>query len=220
MAKELFGQFLIRQGKVRQQHIDEALILQGFLQDSLGAVALAEEMITFQDVNCILDEMDKQGDGFIETALGLGLLSQKQVDKLKIKYPEPRIYLGQLLLATGNITRRDLVEELELFETERELVSSPNVTRAELIGRIASRTGIARGTVKHVFSGVIDTLTRALAAGESVELRDFGNFKTMQYSARKARNPRTGKSISIPRRRVPRLLYAKKLRHRVETGTP
>ena len=37
MAKELFGQFLIRRDKVRQEDIEEALVLQEILSDSLGA---------------------------------------------------------------------------------------------------------------------------------------------------------------------------------------
>ena len=88
------------------------------------------------------------------------------------------------------------------------------------IGMIAESTGIERETVKKVVGGLINTLSQALAAGETVELRGFGKFKSRRYAARTARNPRTGKTVSIPARRVPRLQYARKLRRHVETGTP
>ena len=219
MAKEFFGQYLIRRGKVKQEDIDEGLMLQEILHESVGAVALAHDMVSFKDVGRILEKMDRQGGSFSDVAIEIGILSRKQVKEIKKRYPEQRIYIGQLLVATGKLTRGELELELEQFEKERMLVASPNVTKARLIGMIAESTGIERETVKKVVGGLISTLSQALAAGETVELRSFGKFKSRRYAARTARNPRTGKSISIPARRVPRLQYARKLRRYVESGT-
>ncbi|MBN2289698.1 MAG: HU family DNA-binding protein [Candidatus Glassbacteria bacterium] len=219
MPKELFGQYLIRKGKVKQHHIDEALMLQEILHESLGAVALAHDLISFKDVECILEKIDSQGKGFSETAVDLGILSQQQVEKIRKKYPDQRIYIGQLLVATGKLTRRELEEDLEKFQSERELVSITKLTKARLIKIVARRTGLRRGTARKVLEGMVDSLSRALADGETVTLRGFGTFKSSRYLARTARNPRTGKSISIPDRRIPRLRYTAKLRRRVENGT-
>ena len=219
MPRELFGQYLIRKGFVKQQNIDEALMLQEILHESLGAVALAHDLISFKDVERILEDMDRHGSIFSERAVALGILTQEQVDDIKRRYPEKRIYIGQLLVATGNLTRQQLESELKQLEKEREreLGPAPTVTKARLIGLIAERTGIDRGTVKEVVGGLIDSLCQALAAGETIELRGFGKFKSRRYAARKARNPRTGEAINIPVRRVPRLRYAGKLRRRVGT---
>jgi len=220
MAKEFFGQFLIRKGKVKQSDIDEALMLQEILQESLGAVALAHDQISFQDVGSILEHLDKHGGSFTDSTIALGILSQEQVDEIKKKYAEQRIYIGQLLVATGKLNRPDLNECLAQFEWERELTEVPKVTKARLIKLIADRTGIEQKTVKKIVGALVDALSRALGAGETVELRSFGTFKSRRYPARAGRNPRTGKSISIPARRVTRLHYARRLRRSVETGTP
>ena len=147
----------------------------------------------------------------------LGILTQEQVNDIKRRYSEKRIYIGQLLVAIGNLTRQQLESELKQFEKERGLGPPPTVTKARLIGLIAERTGIDRGTVKEVVGELIDSLCQALAAGETIELRGFGKFRSRSYAARKARNPRTGEAINIPVRRVPRLRYAGKLRRRVGT---
>jgi nucleoid DNA-binding protein len=49
-----------------------------------------------------------------------------------------------------------------------------------------------------VFDGIRETL---LEEGR-IELRNFGVFEVKKRRARKARNPRTGETISVPERRV------------------
>lgn len=45
---------------------------------------------------------------------------------------------------------------------------------------------------------MIETITEALAANDSVTLVGFGTFKTAERKERKGRNPQTGKEINIP----------------------
>ncbi|MFC1613671.1 HU family DNA-binding protein [Gemmatimonadota bacterium] len=219
MAKEFFGQYLIRMGKVKQQDIDEALMLQEILHGSLGTVALAHDLITFKDVECILEKMDQHGKSFSDTTIELGILSRDQVEEVQKKYPEKRIYIGQLLVATGKLPPRVLEKALEKFEREKAIAVTSKMTKAGLIGLVAEHTGVGRATVKMVLEEAIDTLSQALVSGETVALRGFGTFKSIRNAARKARNPRTGKMITIPERSVPKLRYARKLRCRVEEET-
>jgi nucleoid DNA-binding protein len=218
MAKELFGQFLIRRGKVDQGDIDEALVLQDILKDSLGALALANDILSFKDVGKILEYTDTHKVGFSEAAVTLKVLTPAQVGELKTMDRGGRIRLGQLLVATTKLTRRELDEELQLFERDRLLLPSPNITRALLVDQIAERIKMDQPTVKEILEEVFETIKASLAADECVKLRDFGTFRTVILEAREARNPRTGDSLKVGTRRVPRFDYALKIRRMVEKG--
>jgi len=216
MAKELFGQFLIRQGKVRQEDIEEALVLQEILHDSLGAAALADELVTFKQVEQILEHMDSFKSSFSEAALELKILTPSQIEELKVKAMDYQFRLGQLLVVTTKLTQGELEEELVHFGSERLLVPSPNVTKAELVSRISSRTGAKATTVKKVLESILNNIAGELKSGGSVVLKGFGTFTVTEYAARDGRNPRTGEPIEIKRRRVARFRFSRRMRRQVD----
>lgn len=216
MAKELFGQFLIRQDKVRQADIEEALVLQEILHDSLGAAALASDLITFKQVGQILEHMDNSESNFIEAAIELKILTPKQIEDLKVKTGDCQFRLGQLLVATTKLTQKELDEELAHFASERLLIPSPNVTKAELIGRITSRTGIKSATVKKVLESILKNISEELSPSRSVVLKSFGTFRLTEYAARDGRNPRTGEPVEISPRKVAQLRFSRAMRRKVD----
>ena len=216
MAKELFGQFLIRRGKVRQDDIEEALVLQEILHDSLGAAALADDLITFKQVGQILEHMDNSESNFSEAAVELKILTPEQIEELKIKAGDCQFRLGQLLVATTKLAQRELDEELAHFASERLLVPSPNVTKADLIGRITPRTGTTSATVKKVLESILDNISEELSQGRSLVLKGFGTFAVTEYAVRGGRNPRTGEPIEISQRKVAQLRFSRRMRRRVD----
>jgi len=74
------------------------------------------------------------------------------------------------------------------------------VNKSELVDALASRTKASKAeagrTVEALFSpsGVI---AGELKKGGKVQITGFGNFETRKRGARKGRNPRTGKEITI-----------------------
>jgi integration host factor subunit beta len=64
---------------------------------------------------------------------------------------------------------------------------------------------------------VFDALAEALCRGERVELRGFGAFSIRQHAPRVGRNPRTGKAVDVPARRVLHFKVGKTLRDRLNT---
>ncbi len=218
MAKELFGQYLIRRGLVSQGDIEEALMLQDILKDSLGAVALANDIITYKDVGRILEQVDRTGATFAECAVELGILTRVQEEQLRANDEVCRIRIGQLLVATAKLTRQELESELEEFYRQRQLYPSPSLTRADLVERVAERSGLGRDTVKKVLEEVLGVVSDTLADGGQVRLRGFGAFLTRERPARAARDPRTGDSLKVPARRVARLEFAQAVRRMVEHG--
>jgi integration host factor subunit beta len=71
--------------------------------------------------------------------------------------------------------------------------------RSELIARIAGQNPhLFAKDVEDVVAAILDRIAAALAAGDRVELRDFGAFSIRKHEARTSRNPRTGGEVSVP----------------------
>ncbi len=71
--------------------------------------------------------------------------------------------------------------------------------------------------VERAVDTFFDQIAEALATGGRVELRGFGAFSTRQRDARRARNPRTGESVSVPQKRVPYFKPGKEMRARLNS---
>lgn len=64
-------------------------------------------------------------------------------------------------------------------------------------------------------SCLTDTIAEALIQGNRVEIRGFGVFEVRDHNKRVSRNPRNGKSLSIPPRRLPHFKTAARLERRL-----
>lgn len=90
------------------------------------------------------------------------------------------------------------------------------MTKADIIERIASGTGLTKIETEAVVNGFIATVIKALTQGEGVELRGFGSFRTQHRAARTARNPRTKEIVEIDARYVPVFKASKDFRDAVD----
>lgn len=76
------------------------------------------------------------------------------------------------------------------------------MNKAELIDAMASKAGLSKADAKRALDAFIDTTSGALKGGNRVALVGFGSFSVSKRSARKGRNPRTGKEINIAAKNV------------------
>jgi DNA-binding protein HU-beta len=76
------------------------------------------------------------------------------------------------------------------------------MNKAELIDAMASQAGLSKADAKRALDAFIDTTGGALKKGDRVALVGFGSFSVSKRSARKGRNPRTGKEINIAAKNV------------------
>ena len=88
--------------------------------------------------------------------------------------------------------------------------------KEELITKVAQATGLKKTEVKKVLESFIETLSESLSKGERTAIPGFGIFSVKQRKARKGRNPRTGKEIKIPARKVVYFKPAKALSQKVK----
>jgi len=77
------------------------------------------------------------------------------------------------------------------------------MTKADLVEQVAVATGLTKRDVGVVVDLLLETISRALAEREHIEIRGFGSFKAKTKKARTARNPRTGERVDVPEKVVP-----------------
>lgn len=89
------------------------------------------------------------------------------------------------------------------------------MTKAELVEKVAEKTGLTKKDSGRALDAVFEAITEALAGGQRVQLVGFGSFEVRRRAARKGRNPQTGKEIQISARRVPAFKAGKALKEAV-----
>lgn len=89
------------------------------------------------------------------------------------------------------------------------------MNKQEVVARIAKDTGMTKSAAAAAIDSLLDSITRSLKKGDAVSFVGFGTFKISNRKARKARNPQTGATINIPKRRVPRFSAGKGLKQAV-----
>lgn len=76
------------------------------------------------------------------------------------------------------------------------------MNKAELVEAMASEAGLSKADAKRALDAFISATTGVLKKGDRVALVGFGSFSVSQRSARKGRNPQTGKEINIKAKKV------------------
>lgn len=76
------------------------------------------------------------------------------------------------------------------------------MNKTELVNLIAEKTGITKIKAKNVTDAFINAIIESLKKGNKVTLVGFGTFSVINRSPRNGVNPRTGKKIYIPGKKV------------------
>jgi integration host factor subunit beta len=92
------------------------------------------------------------------------------------------------------------------------------MTKSELIDAVARRTQITKSRAELVVNCVFDSMTAALERGEGIEIRGFGSFTVREYKPYNGRNPRTGRAVPVPEKRLPFFKVGKELKELVNAG--
>lgn len=90
------------------------------------------------------------------------------------------------------------------------------MSRDDLIKKIAGDAGVSQKVAGLALAAVLEGITSALKKGDRVSLVGFGSFSVAQRKARNGINPKTGKALKIPARKVPIFKAGKKLKEAVK----
>ena len=86
------------------------------------------------------------------------------------------------------------------------------MNKKDLTNVVAAEAGITKKDANLVIGTVIDGIKAGLLADKKVTLVGFGTFSVVERAARKARNPKTGEPIDVPRKMVPKFKPSKLLK--------
>lgn len=90
------------------------------------------------------------------------------------------------------------------------------MNKADIVGKVQDTLGGTKADADRAVETVIDSITKALAAGEEVSIAGLGIFVAKARPARTGRNPRTGETIRIAATRTPKFRPAKALKDAVK----
>ena len=89
------------------------------------------------------------------------------------------------------------------------------MNKLELINAVSAKTGQTKRASEEMLDAILDTIKDTVSDGDKVTLVGFGTFAMLQRAARTGRNPRTGNTINIPAKKVPRFIPGKDFRETV-----
>jgi len=93
------------------------------------------------------------------------------------------------------------------------------VNKKELIEKISkNQDQLPQRDIDLAVKTIINCMTRALSAGERIEIRGFGSFSLRYRRPRVGRNPKSGIKVQINERYVPHFKPGKNLKKRVNQG--
>ena len=90
------------------------------------------------------------------------------------------------------------------------------MTKAELIASIGKEAKISKASAEKAVNAFTLTVMKALKKGDKLTLTGFGTFSVAKRRARAGRNPKTGKEIKIPARRVAKFKAGNLLKNAVK----
>lgn len=86
------------------------------------------------------------------------------------------------------------------------------MNKSDLIEAVAETTDMSKIAAGRAVDALIDTIAKALKAGDTVAIAGFGSFSAKLREARVGRNPKTGEAINIAASRVPAFKSGKGLK--------
>ncbi len=76
------------------------------------------------------------------------------------------------------------------------------MNKGELVEKVAIECALGKAAAEQVLASIFGAISDAMAAGDKVTLIGFGTFSVSERAAREGRNPQSGKTISIPAKKV------------------
>jgi integration host factor subunit beta len=92
------------------------------------------------------------------------------------------------------------------------------MTKADLIEEVSSLAEVTRKDGEVIVETIFDSIVRSLRAGDKIEIRGFGSFRTRQRKPRVGRNPKTGARVEVPAKKIPFFKPSKELKDLVNNG--
>ncbi len=91
------------------------------------------------------------------------------------------------------------------------------MTKADLIEDVSRQVELTRKDSEIIVETIFDSIVHSLRAGDKIEIRGFGSFRTRQRNPRVGRNPKTGDRVEVPAKKIPFFKPSKELKDLVNS---
>ena len=91
------------------------------------------------------------------------------------------------------------------------------MTKADLIDEVSRLAELTRKDSEVIVETIFESVVRSLRAGDKIEIRGFGSFRTRQRKPRVGRNPKTGDRVEVPAKKIPFFKPSKELKDMVNS---
>src|SRR5581483_1425668 len=91
------------------------------------------------------------------------------------------------------------------------------MTKADLIEEVSKLVELTRKDSEVIVETIFGSIVRSLHAGDKIEIRGFGSFRTRQRKPRVGRNPKTGERVDVPAKKIPFFKPSKELKDLVNS---
>jgi len=92
------------------------------------------------------------------------------------------------------------------------------MTKADLIEEVARVSEVNKREGEIIVETIFDAVVKSLRAGDKIEIRGFGSFRTRQRKPRMGRNPKTGAKVEVPAKKIPFFKPSKELKDLVNNS--
>jgi integration host factor subunit alpha len=88
-------------------------------------------------------------------------------------------------------------------------------TKLDIIEKLSEKNNLTPSEAKGTIEMLLEIIKSTLVSGEDIMISGFGKFQINEKATRKGRNPATGKSMMLDKRRVVTFKCAGKLRNKI-----
>jgi len=89
------------------------------------------------------------------------------------------------------------------------------MNKMDIINKLAEDMKLNQKIAKIAVDSVIESIKKAIAGGERVEIRGFGSFTLRQYKAYTGRNPKSGEVVRVEPKKLPYFKVGKELKEMI-----
>ena len=89
------------------------------------------------------------------------------------------------------------------------------MNKTELVNAVAEKADFSKKDADKAVAAVLDSITDALAQGDTVQIVGFGTFEVRARAEKQGRNPKTGEAMIVPASNLPAFKAGKALKEAV-----
>ena len=86
------------------------------------------------------------------------------------------------------------------------------MNKNNLTKKLSEKMKIQAREARVIVDNIFNTMKESLEKGERIEIRGFGSFVMRQYGGYKGRNPKTGKIVDVPPKKLPHFKVGRELK--------